>query len=105
MWEENETPTWPASAVRQQLLEQHRRMQCLPAGKMLNLQAAGESRGDDNRTWLSRTDRGKRPLFADEPGDLIVLLFVTERSRHATASGIEVDDLRAGNAPKQPQRR
>ena len=46
--------------------------------------------------------RGRQqPALADGPGDVEVLARVAERSGHAAAAGIGIDDRRAGNAGEE----
>src|SRR6266576_440462 len=79
-------------------------MERLPSREVLNLQPARKTRRDNDRVRIGRPKRRKQPLFADEPGDFVVLFFVAERPRHAAAAGVEIDNLRARDAPQQPHR-
>src|ERR1019366_2320242 len=88
-----------------QRLQQGRRMHGGAAREVRDLQSAREPWSDDDGVGVRLTKRGEEPLFADHAGNLVVLLFVAERSRHAATARVEIDDLGAGDALEQVEQR
>ena len=86
-------------------MQQFRRMDGCAPGKMLDLHAARKPRRDYYIIGTRPPNRREELLFADLPRNLVMLLFVAERPRHAAATGVEVDDLGAGDAPHKPHER
>jgi hypothetical protein len=64
------------------------------------LPARDPGRGDDRLLRL-RSDGREEPQLADLHRQFVVLRLVTERTGHATAPGVQLDDLSAGDAAQQ----
>lgn len=61
-------------------------MEGLAAGAIMDLMAAGGAGSGDKIIRGSRANGGKEDELADLHGDLIVLLFIAERSGHTAAA-------------------
>src|SRR4051794_16269331 len=72
----------------QQRVQQLRGMERSAAGEVLDLQAAGKARRDDDRIRISLADRGEESLFADEVRDFVMFLLVAEGASHAAAASV-----------------
>jgi hypothetical protein len=68
--------------------------------KVLDLHPAREPRRNHHVSRPSRSQIREQLLFPDQARDLIVLFLITKRAGHAAATRIEIDDLRAWNAPR-----
>src|SRR5213593_2967826 len=68
-------------------------MQCLPAGRLLDLLAATESVGDDQRIAFCLAHARKQHALADTHRDVVMFRLKAERAGHAAASGIEMFEV------------
>src|SRR5215470_9270943 len=68
------------------------------AGEVVDLMAARRAGGDDDGVSLLASYRWKEFAFTDGTRHLVMVVCVSERSRHAAAAGVDVDDGDAGNA-------
>jgi hypothetical protein len=67
------------------------------AGEILNLMAARGARRDDDAGRRFASYGRKQLPFADGAREIVVIARVSERSRHAAAAGIQIDDTRPRN--------
>src|SRR5260370_30131686 len=86
------------SRVAERLLHDLQRMPGPPGGSVDDLLAAGDGGRRDDGAGGLRPDGREQPLLAEAHGRLVMLLLVADGSRHATAPGVNADDVYAWNA-------
>ena len=73
----------------------------LPVRAVVNLLAAGDASGSDQRVVRRRTNGRKQAHLTDLHRQIIMFTFETERTGHATAARIEHVHLSAGQLAQQ----
>lgn len=72
---------------------------------MRDLLPARKPGRDNHIVGTRRPNRGKQPLLANLPRNLVMLLLVTKRAGHAATASVQVYDFSARNAPHQTHQR
>jgi hypothetical protein len=83
----SKTPFSKISAYQQGVTQDLCGMKGGAAGAVVDLVAATGARRGDDHLVLQVADGGKEDEFADVHGNLVVLRFVAEGSRHAATAG------------------
>ena len=76
-------------------------MKSRPAGEVINLPAARETRSDDDGIVFGFAEGWKQALFTDGARNVIMLCFVTERTGHSAAARVQLNDFRSGDSTQQ----
>ena len=66
-----------------------------------HLMPAGSAGRDQNIARFHLADGRQQAPFGDRDRNIVVTARIAERSGHAAAAGVEIDDLRAGNSRQQ----
>src|SRR6266850_207990 len=84
---------YAAPILFDQRAQEYGRMLRMDPGEVLELVAARGARRREDLRRLQRARRRQQPPLADLPRHLVVILRIPERSGHAAAARIEIDDL------------
>ena len=71
------------------------------AGEIGDLVPAGSARRDEHGSWRHGPRRGQQLAFGDRARHVVVIPRIAERTGHAAAAGVEIDDRRRGNSRQQ----
>src|SRR5688572_170156 len=93
------------TASAQQAVEEYRRVKRGVTGEVGDLVTARGACCHDDGSYRLVANRRKQLALANRSRDLVVVPSVPKRSRHPAATGVEVDNGRARDSPKQRARR
>src|SRR5438045_3731904 len=71
------------------------KVECVPAGRLLDLLAATETVGNDEGIGSRLARPRQQDALADPHRDIVMLRFEPERAGHATASGVEMLEIQS----------